>query len=77
MEYDRDRVDEAVLALLYLNFHDAPPLTRAWKSLPWESLDRLYERGQITDPKTSAKSVIMTEQGKEAAEMLFLSLFGK
>jgi hypothetical protein len=40
-------------------------------------MDRLYEKGYITDPKSKAKSVIMTEGGKEAAETMFVKHFGK
>ena len=34
MDYDKDKVDEAVLAILYLTLHDANPLGgRAWKGI--------------------------------------------
>ena len=77
MEYDEMKIDEAVLALLYLNFFDEGGITRAWKGFPWESMDRIYEKGYITDPKSKAKSVIMTEDGKEAAETMFAKHFRK
>jgi hypothetical protein len=77
MEYDEMKIDEAVLALLYLNSFNEGGITRAWKSFPWDSMDRLYEEGYITDPKSKAKSVIMTEGGKEAAETMFTMHFRK
>jgi len=36
--YDRDKIDEVSLALLYLTLHDS---CRAWKGFDWEVLDRL------------------------------------
>jgi hypothetical protein len=33
MEYDKDKVDDMVLALLYLTIHDGG---RAWKGHDWE-----------------------------------------
>jgi hypothetical protein len=47
MDYDPNKVDEAVLALLYLTLHDG---TRAWKSFDWEAMNRLHEKGFISDP---------------------------
>ncbi|MGD2070718.1 MAG: DUF6429 family protein, partial [Gemmatimonadota bacterium] len=63
MEYDEDRVDDAVLALMYLGLHGTKQATRTWKGFDWNALDRLYDKGHITDPKSKAKSVIMTEEG--------------
>lgn len=73
MELDTDKIDNAVLALLYLGLHDG---TRAWKGLDWDAMDRLRERGYITDPRGKAKSVIFTEEGLERAKRLFEELFG-
>ena len=39
MEYDAAKLDEIVLALLYLNVSTT---ARAWKGFDWDSLDRLY-----------------------------------
>ena len=76
MDYDKDKVDEVVLALLYLNFFDHDGIDRAWKSFDWDAMDRLHEKGFISDPKSKAKSVIMTENGIEVAEELFNKYFG-
>ncbi len=54
MEYDTDKVDEAALALLYLNLFEDRWGARAWKSLLWEAMDRLHENGLIGDPKSKA-----------------------
>lgn len=74
MELDTDRIDQAVLALLALGRHDG---YRAWKSFDWESMQRLYERGYITDPVGKAKSVLFTEDGARESQRLLEILFGR
>ncbi|WP_294294239.1 DUF6429 family protein [uncultured Sphingomonas sp.] len=76
---DTDRIDEAVLALLYLTLHRdgaGHSTWRAWKTYDWSALDRLHEQGLITDPANKAKSVALTEDGvrhcKQAFERLFV-----
>jgi hypothetical protein len=66
--------------LLYLNIWEEDEWgfgggARAWKGMPWEATDRLYERGLIGDPKSKAKSVVLTEEGRRAAEEAFRRLF--
>jgi hypothetical protein len=76
VDYDRDKLDEAVLALLYLNIWEEGDWgARAWKGMPWEATDRLFEKGLIGDPKSKAKSVVLTEEGQRAAEEAFQRLF--
>ncbi len=76
MDYDRDKVDAAVLALLWLTaFPDGPGL-QAWKGFDWDALNRLHESGFIGDPKSKAKSVILTERGAARAEARFQQHFG-
>jgi len=36
MDYDRNKVDDAVLALLYLTFLGDQNVVRAWKSFDWD-----------------------------------------
>ena len=71
MEYDKDKVDEMVLALLYLNMFGDRFGIRAWKGFDWESMNRLHEKGFIGDPKSKAKSVVVTDEGQRHAEELF------
>ena len=73
MEYNEERVDEAVLALLWLTMFEDQQITRAWKNHDWNSLDRLHSKGFIADPKSKAKSVVVTEAGKDRARELFQS----
>jgi hypothetical protein len=78
MEYDYDKIDDVVLALMCLTLHDlAYGTARAWKGFDWDVLDRLYEKGWILDSKGKAKSVILTEAGLARAQQLFDSYFGK
>jgi hypothetical protein len=72
MEIDRDKIDDAVLALMWLTLHDD---RRAWKGFDWDALERLHARGLIADPVNKAKSVVLTDEGLRQAEELFRSLF--
>jgi hypothetical protein len=74
MELDDDKVDDAVLALLLLGLHDE---YRAWKGFDWDSMNRLHEKGFISDPRGKAKSVVFTDAGRQRAEQLLEELFGK
>lgn len=72
MALDTDRIDEAVLALLYLGLHDDG---RAWKSFDWEALGRLHQAGFISDPVGKARSVVFTQEGLIESKRLVRSLF--
>ncbi|QBD79939.1 hypothetical protein EPA93_29735 [Ktedonosporobacter rubrisoli] len=73
-DYDHDKVDEFVLALLYLTLHDS---YRAWKGFDWDVLDRLYQKGWIDNPRNKAKSVVFTEEGLSRSANLFQQYFSK
>lgn len=78
MEYDEDKIDDVVLALLTLTLHDASEFGgRAWKGHDWAVMDRLHEKGYIHNPKGKAKSVFLTRLGLERAYELFDQFFGK
>jgi hypothetical protein len=72
MKLNTDRIDETVLALLYLGLHDG---RRVWKSFDWDAMARLHEKGYISDPVGKTKSVAMTEQGLLESQRLFTLLF--
>ena len=74
MEIENKKVDDAILALLYLTLDDS---SRAWKSFDWSAMNRLFEKGYIYDPVNKAKSVHLTEQGVVEAKRLFMELFAK
>jgi hypothetical protein len=73
MEYDKDKVDEVVLALLYLTLHEGD---RAWKGHDWDAMNRLHAKGMIGDPVGKAKSVWLTEEGLQRSRELFMQHFG-
>jgi len=75
MEYDKDKVDEMTLALLYLVTHGKEGEERAWKGFDWETMNRLHEKGYISEPRSKAKSVLMTTQGAKLASELFMKNF--
>ncbi len=72
MDYDRAKVDKTVLALLSLNLNEEG---RAWKTFPWEVMDRLHEKGLISNPASKAKSVAFTEEGLRRSRELFHEMF--
>ena len=73
MKLDLDKIDRAVLALLFLGLHDGD---RAWKGFDWDALARLHAKGYISDPVGKAKSVVFTEEGLAESERLLQELFG-
>jgi uncharacterized protein DUF6429 len=74
MAFDTDRIDEAVLALLYLGRHDD---SRAWKGFDWDAMNRLHEKGMIENPVSKAKSVVFTTDGLRRSRELFEAMFTK
>jgi hypothetical protein len=74
-DIDPDRIDDAVLALLWLGRHDGG--WRTWKGFDWDAMDRLHRKGMISDPVAKAKSVVFTAEGRREAERLFQELFSR
>ena len=72
MNLDNEKIDRAVLALLYLGLHDE---ARAWKGFDWEAMNRLHEKGFISNPRGKAKSVVFTEEGLAEAQRLLEEIF--
>ena len=70
---DNEEIDEAVLALLYLGAYDNDSRTR--KSFDWDAMERLHEKGYISNPVGRAKSVAFTEEGRERSREAFQRLF--
>jgi len=74
MQRDNDKIDEAVLGLLWLTLHDE---RRAWKGMDWDAMDRLYQKGLIDNPVGKAKSVLLSDEGLQRAEEAFRKLFAR
>jgi hypothetical protein len=78
MDYDTNKIDQTVLALLALTLHDVNEFGgRAWKSHDWDVLNRLHEKGWISDPVSKAKSVVLTPKAIKESSRLFDQLFAK
>lgn len=73
MDFDTEKIDEAVLALLYLTLHD----DRAWKSFDWDTMSRLHENDFISNPVGKSESVRLTDGGLRESERLFTKPFVK
>ncbi|HEX7574137.1 MAG TPA: DUF6429 family protein [Bacteroidota bacterium] len=75
MEINTDKIDDTILALLYLTSFPDHGVTRAWKGQDWDAMDRLNEKGMISDPKSKARSVVLTEEGARRSKELFHKFF--
>jgi hypothetical protein len=73
-EIDADKVAEAALAILSLTIHDNG---RVWKGLDWGLMDLLHEKGWIVDPRSKAKSVVLTEEGERLAREFLRKYFAR
>lgn len=77
MEINEQKVDEISLALLYLTTFKDKQGFRAWKGHSWDVLGRLHQSGYIDDPRTKAKSVLLTDEGLTRSKLLFETYFAK
>ncbi|HEY3038719.1 MAG TPA: DUF6429 family protein [Pyrinomonadaceae bacterium] len=77
MSYDEDKVDEMVLALLHLTSFTEQGFARAWKGHDWDALNRLHEKGFISNPKNKNKSIGFSPEGVSRSEELFWKFFGQ
>lgn len=68
MEIDEGKIDDAVLALLWLTLHNE---RCAWKDFDWATTDRLHQEGLISDPVNKSKSLVLTDEGLRRSEELF------
>ena len=68
MSYNRERASEMVMALMQLTLHEG---VRTWKSYDWEVMNDLFEQGYISDPRSKAKSVVLTEAGINRSREMF------
>jgi hypothetical protein len=72
IDYDTEKADEMALALLYLTtFQERGDPIRAWKGMDWDTMSRLHEKGLISDPKSKAKSVGLTDEGAKLSRTMF------
>lgn len=74
MDYDDQRIDDAALALLalYADRHG-----HTWKGFDFGIMNRLHERGLITDPVNRNKGVYLTEDGERIGMQLAARWFAR
>ena len=74
MEHEPDwkRVEDVALALLSLTLHEG---NRVWKQISWDVIDRLHEKGLISNPRTRTQSIALSPEAIERAERVFQELF--
>ena len=72
MKLDSEKIDRAALALLHLGLHDG---NRTWRGFDWDVMNRLHEKGYISDPVGKAKSIVFTDDGLRESERLLEELF--
>jgi hypothetical protein len=77
MNIDTEEVDNVVLALLYLTSFQEGEVKRSWKSYDWSIMDRLHEKGLISDPKNRNKSIVFSEIGEQQGKSLVKKYFTK
>jgi hypothetical protein len=75
VKYDEDRVDEMILALLYLTSSHDQYVTRAWKGLPWEAMDQLFKKGYISNPREKSPILVLSAAGARLSKELFFEHF--
>jgi hypothetical protein len=71
MEYDQNKVDEMTLALMYLGMSPEPGGGRAWKSFDLQTMDRLHQKGWISELKSKSATVVVSAEGMRKAGELF------
>jgi len=72
-ELDPEKLAEVALALLSLTRHEG----RVWKSLDWDVMNLLFEKGWIGDPISKAKSVTLTKEGERLASGFLAKHFAR
>ena len=71
MPYNKEKVDEMTLALLYLGMSPIGDGGRAWKAFDRQTMLRLAEKGWVTDPSRVSPTVEVTAEGRKRSEALF------
>ena len=75
MDYDKSKVDEFTLALMFLTTFAGYGATRSWKGYDWDTMERLHAAGLIENPVGKSKSIVLTEAGEKLSQELFRKHF--
>lgn len=76
MREDLTPIEQFALVLLRHSAFEEHGNLRSWKGYDWEVMNRLHEKGLISDPVSKAKSVLFTDEGRWQADELVKSLVG-
>ncbi|HYL89809.1 MAG TPA: DUF6429 family protein, partial [Burkholderiales bacterium] len=71
-----ERIEETVLALLYVCSVCEDGARRSWKTYDWGVTEHLFEKGLIDNPRSNRKSVLLTPEGEALGKVLAEKLFG-
>ncbi len=74
MDYDQDKVEEFVLALLGVFEFDRG---KVWKRYDFAVMDSLYSKGLNSNPKGRQESVFLSAEGFARAKELAAIYFGR
>jgi hypothetical protein len=64
------KLEQLTLVLLCHTAFEERGDLRSWKGYDWGVMNRLHERGLITDPVGKTRSVFLTDEGRRQAEVL-------
>ena len=71
---DEEKLAEAALGILSLTLDENG---NVWKTLNWDLMNLLFNKGWLGDPIRKTKSVHLTPEGKAVAEEFLVKHFGK
>jgi len=77
MADELSKLEEFTLILLNESAFGDHGALRSWKGYDWGLMNRLHQRGLISDPVRKAKSVFLTDEGRTKAEALALEYLGQ
>lgn len=75
MDYDREKVDEMVLALLFLTSSPVGEGARAWKGLPLDVMNNLVQKGYISEINSKTPILDLSPEGAQLSKELFYKYF--
>jgi hypothetical protein len=71
MDYDKDKVDELAMALMFLTTSKIGSGGRSWRGFDAATLERLHAKGWISDPNAKGTSLMLSPEGMATAEAAF------
>jgi hypothetical protein len=75
MDIDGDKLEQTVLALLYLNSFQEGTGRRAWKGFPWTVMDALHEKGLYLKSGNEKQIRVVIRGGHQALRRIVREAF--